>query len=147
MVIMSACKPDMHVHAEIGLYGTKKQMQSTEDVWITAGNTLKPRGFTAVFGVNLDIPEKDWVDTRLAESKANAIPVVNGWEFTLRDGSIVLAPEGYRPLNERELPSKEKDICYNFYAKVWEQIESSGLEANGPAHFKDRCHGVIRRRK
>lgn len=146
MIIMSACKPDMHVHAELGLFGTHAQMKATENAWNAAGNKLKPRGFTAVFGVRLDIPEKDWVDTKLAESRANAVPIGNGWEFTLRDGTTVLAPEGYRPLAERELPNRS-DIAWNYYAKVWEAVDSAALEANGPRHFKDRAHGVVRRKK
>lgn len=146
MVIMSAYKPDMHVHAEIGLFGTASSMKATEAAWAAAGNNLKPRGFTAVRGVHLDIPRKDWVDTRLAESKSAAIPIGNGWPFQLRDGSMVQAPDGYRPLQKRELPRKP-DIAWNYYSKVWEPIDFGAVQKYGPRCFKDRAHGIVRKKK
>lgn len=68
MEVISACKPDMHVHAEIGLYGTRKQMKAVQAEWDKNGNTQKPRSFKAVFGVNLNRPRDQWLPNPLPDA-------------------------------------------------------------------------------
>ena len=145
MVIIAACKPDMHVYNEIGLWGTGEQMTATEKEWEAAGNRLKPRNFCSVFGVPLGLPRKDWVDTTLAEAKARAIPVRGGRLVTLaHGGGRVRVPKGYRSLTDTELPT-ETDIAWNAGAKVWEAIDVEGLRSCGPKTFKAQAYGIGRK--
>lgn len=64
MQIITAYKPDMHVCAEIGLYGTPHAMKSTEKEWEAKGHKLKKsaKRKNLVFGVNLNRPRAEWVD-------------------------------------------------------------------------------------
>ena len=63
MQVITAYKPDMHVCAEIGLYGTPQAMKSTEDEWKAKGHKLKSaRRKSLVFGVNLNIPKAEWAE-------------------------------------------------------------------------------------
>ena len=62
MRIISAMKPNVHVYNEIGLYGDRDQMEAAETDWRAAGHKLKPRGFGAVFGVPLQMPQTEWLD-------------------------------------------------------------------------------------
>ena len=62
MSVIVAYKPGLHVHNEIGLYGTAEQMRAVERDWHLAGHALKPRGFRAVLGVDLGTPRESWVD-------------------------------------------------------------------------------------
>ena len=147
MQIISAIKPDMHAYNEIGLYGTKSQMRATERDWTTAGNKLKPRNFTAVFGVDLRVQRKDWVDTCIAKARANAIEVHDGWPCNLNHSKeTVLAPEGFRLLRKNELPC-ETDVAWNAGAQVWQPIDVEGLSDSGPATFKRQAFAILRRKR
>lgn len=72
MEVIAAYKPNMHVYNEIGLYGTRSQMKAVEAEWAKTGNTLKPRSFTAVFGVCLEIPREHWLPNPLPPQKKAA---------------------------------------------------------------------------
>lgn len=61
MHVIEAYKPGMHVYNEIGLFGTATQMLATEADWVKHGHEMKPRGFSAVFGVNLRRQRADWL--------------------------------------------------------------------------------------
>lgn len=63
MTIITARKPGMHVCAEIGLYGTKAQMEKTEKQWNKAGNEIERFNRGKHFEVNLKIPKTEWVDS------------------------------------------------------------------------------------
>ena len=62
MQIISAWKPDMHVCAEIGLYGTPSAMRKTDNEWTASGNKLKRKKKGLHFGVDLSLQLIDWVD-------------------------------------------------------------------------------------
>lgn len=70
MQVIRGWKPDMHVFAEIGLYGTPQQMQATENAWITKGLRVCVSKPSAAFGVNLNLPRPQWAEAEiLAEEK------------------------------------------------------------------------------
>lgn len=48
-------------------------MKAVEAEWTANGNEPKPRGFTAVFGVSLDLPREEWVSVKIAEAKKQKV--------------------------------------------------------------------------
>jgi hypothetical protein len=146
MKIICASKPDMHVHNEIGLAGTAAAMKKTEAEWAAHGNTPKPRGFKAVFGVNLDRKEEDWVDNVLAAACAAKLPIGKGWPFKLlHNGTDVMAPEGWRKLKASELP-ESTDFAWNREVEGWAPVLSKDIEDYGAEGLKEVMHGIIRKK-
>jgi hypothetical protein len=145
MEVIACRKPDMHVHNEVGLYGTRKQMKTVEAEWTANGNTPKPRSFSAVFGVDLNIPKRQWVSVKIAASKKNAIPVTDGWDCDLQHvGKQVKAPKGYRPLRSDELP-EASDIAYDLTLELWTPIDSDKFEYYGLQRIKEVSYAILRK--
>ena len=55
-------KVPMYVHSQIGLYGTSKQMRLTEKQWKEKGYDFVNRQPSYAYPINVDKPQKDWVD-------------------------------------------------------------------------------------
>lgn len=145
MEVIECRKPDMHVHNEVGLYGTREQMKAVEAEWTANGNTPKPRNFHAVFKVNLDQPREKWVTTRLAAAKQAAISNEGGTiKLIARNGDEVVAPLGYRSLIRGEIVCKS-DIAWDGTAKVWNPVDLEMVEYYGPKRFTECANLILRR--
>lgn len=147
MVVIAGCKPDMHVRNEIGLYGTAEAMALVEDIWEAAGNDKKPLGFRGCFGVNVDIPQEDWVDVQEATAKRTAVPVdpATAWKFKLNHGAgEVDAPAGYRQVTKEE-GAADGDLGWNKSLALWHPIKPKDIEYCSSKGYLDRAYGVIRK--
>lgn len=143
ITMISACKPNMHCFNEIGLSATAAAMKLTEAEWTAAGNKPKPRGFSGILGVDLNIPEDQWMDTLLATAQAAKLPITHGWPFTLQGGEVVTAPDGWRVLTVKELPTA-KDFAWHLEIKGWTPLLAKDLEYYGPKRLKEVMYGIIR---
>ena len=75
LLCISARKPDMHFYNEIGLYGTRAQVEATEREWraIRSGETrlgheVLARKPSAAFGVHLERARDQWTEKELPEA-------------------------------------------------------------------------------
>ena len=144
MEVIQCYKIDMHVVAEVGLYGTSSQMKAVEAEWAEHGNTLKRGNRKLAFGVDLNRPREQWVSVVMARAKANAVSTKGSRVRRKIRGRTVRLPPGYRDLRADELP-KTSDIAWNEGAEVFEPIDRAAIEYEGKRRFKEMAHLILRR--
>lgn len=144
MEVITCRKPDMHCYNEVGLYGTPDQMEAVEAEWTANGNEPKPRGFKAVFKVNLDVPRERWASVEMEAAKVNKISTRGGTvKARTKRGRQVTLPPGYRALRDREMPRKS-DIAWNEGAEQFEPIDWEDVERCGKQFFKRHANLIAR---
>jgi hypothetical protein len=145
MEVIQCRKPALHCYNEVGLYGTREQMEAVEAEWNRHGNTPKPRGFKGYFPVDLKLPRAQWASVLAAAAKERAISTRGGSrKCKTSRGETVRIPPGYRELRPRELPRKT-DIAWCYAAAVFEPIDWESVERLGPQRFKEAADLILRK--